>query len=117
MYGSDTTIDVAQTLQAHGFSAWGFEEREWFEQLSALGLHDGFRLCHASEDNLFSWFDYRSRGFERDPKRGLRIDLILASNAAISATVDAGIDYDIRAMEKPSDHCPVWAEVNIDLKG
>ena len=23
--------------------------------------------------------------------------------------VDAGIDYDIRAMDRPSDHCPVWA--------
>jgi len=27
--------------------------------------------------------------------------------------VDAGVDYDIRAMEKPSDHCPVWARLDI----
>ena len=25
---------------------------------------------------------------------------------------DVGIDYDARAMEKPSDHCPVWLELN-----
>ncbi len=88
------------------------EEREWFERLVALGLHDGFRLCHADEDNLFSWFDYRSRGFEREPKRGLRIDHLLVSEPLKPAVVDAGIDYDIRGMERPSDHAPAWIELD-----
>jgi exodeoxyribonuclease-3 len=88
------------------------EEREWFERLTALGLHDGFRLCHAEEDNVFSWFDYRSRGFERDPRRGLRIDHLLVSELLKPAVVDAGVDYDIRAMEKPSDHAPAWIELD-----
>lgn len=87
------------------------EEREWFQRLVALGLHDGFRLCHADEDNCFSWFDYRSRGFEREPKRGLRIDHILVSDALKSAVVAAGVDYDIRGMNKPSDHAPAWIEL------
>ena len=78
-------------------------------------MYDGFRLCHPDEDQLFSWFDYRSRGFEREPRRGLRIDLILASNSLSEYCIDAGIDYDIRAMAKPSDHCPVWAE--FDFRG
>ena len=88
------------------------EEREWFERLRALGLYDGFRLCHAAEDNVFSWFDYRSRGFEREPKRGLRIDHLLVSELLKPAVVDAGVDYDIRAMEKPSDHAPAWIELD-----
>ena len=88
------------------------EEREWFQSLAGLGLHDGFRLCHAAEDNCFSWFDYRSRGFEREPKRGLRIDHLLVSERLKPAVVDAGVDYDIRAMEKPSDHAPAWIELN-----
>ncbi len=87
------------------------EEREWFEKLSALGLHDGFRLCHADEDNCFSWFDYRSRGFEREPRRGLRIDHLLVSELLRPRVVDAGVDYDIRGMEKPSDHAPAWIEI------
>lgn len=90
------------------------EEREWFEGLTALGLYDGFRLCHASEENLFSWFDYRSRGFEREPKRGLRIDHLLVSELLRPSVVDAGIDYDIRGMEKPSDHAPAWIELRLD---
>lgn len=91
------------------------EEREWFERLTALGLHDGFRLCHAGEDNIFSWFDYRSRGFEREPRRGLRIDHLLVSELLKPAVVDAGVDYDIRAMEKPSDHAPAWIELRPEL--
>lgn len=85
------------------------EERAWLQALADWGLHDCFRQLHPQADDRFSWFDYRSRGFEREPRRGLRIDLLLAS-AALSATcIEAGIAYDIRGMEKPSDHCPVWA--------
>ncbi len=64
--------------------------------------------------NCFSWFDYRSRGFEREPKRGLRIDHILVSDALKPAVIAAGVDYDIRAMEKPSDHAPAWIELRLD---
>ena len=88
------------------------EEREWFEKLVELGLHDGFRLCHADETNCFSWFDYRSRGFDDDPKRGLRIDHLMVSELLRSAVVDAGVDYEIRGMEKPSDHAPAWIEID-----
>jgi exodeoxyribonuclease-3 len=68
-------------------------------------------LCHAQENNIFSWFDYRSKGFEREPRRGLRIDHLLVSKNLRSAVVDAGVDYDIRAMPKPSDHAPTWIEL------
>jgi exodeoxyribonuclease-3 len=89
------------------------EEREWMRQLTGWGLCDTFRQCHPEVDDRFSWFDYRSRGFEREPKRGLRIDLVLASPALGAQLSDAGIAYDIRAMEKPSDHCPVWADFDL----
>ncbi len=89
------------------------EEREWFQSLLAWGLKDTFRLCHPDTDDQFSWFDYRSKGFEREPKRGLRIDGILATAPLNQSLTAAGIDYDIRAMEKPSDHAPVWAEFNV----
>ena len=85
------------------------EEREWLQKITDWGLHDTFRKLNPDINDRFSWFDYRSRGFEADPKRGLRIDLILASAPLIPVCNDAGIDYDIRAMEKPSDHCPIWA--------
>jgi len=86
------------------------EEREWLERVKSWGLIDSFRQQHPQVADRFSWFDYRSRGFEQDPKRGLRIDLILATAPLMAACVGTGIDYELRAMDKPSDHCPIWAE-------
>ncbi|MEE9494314.1 MAG: exodeoxyribonuclease III [Gammaproteobacteria bacterium] len=89
------------------------EEREWLQQLEDWGLVDTWRLHHPETCDRFSWFDYRSRGFDRDPRRGLRIDLILASRSLADNCTDAGICYDIRGMEKPSDHCPIWATFDV----
>jgi exodeoxyribonuclease-3 len=89
------------------------EEREWLETLVAFGLADAFRVRYPQVSDCFSWFDYRSRGFERDPKRGLRIDHILVSRPLAERLVDSGIDYGIRGMDKPSDHCPVWASFDL----
>ncbi|MEQ6885033.1 exodeoxyribonuclease III [Salicola sp. Rm-C-2C1-2] len=86
------------------------EEREWLQQLKGWGLNDVYRCLYPETTDDFSWFDYRSRGFERDPKRGLRIDLILATQALAERVTDGGISYSIRRMTKPSDHCPVWAD-------
>lgn len=86
------------------------EERDWYKRLEDWGLHDCYRHCHPDRADQFSWFDYRSRGFEREPKRGLRIDLIMATKPLLAKCRDAGIAYDIRGMERPSDHCPVWTE-------
>jgi exodeoxyribonuclease III len=89
------------------------EEREWLNNLLAWGLCDTYRTLKPDAADRFSWFDYRSRGFEDTPKRGLRIDLILASPNLNQRCVDAGMDYDIRAMEQPSDHCPIYCEFSI----
>ena len=72
-----------------------------------------FAFAMLTEDNCFSWFDYRSRGFDREPKRGLRIDHLMVSELLRPAVVDAGVDYDIRSMVKPSDHAPAWIELNL----
>ena len=89
------------------------EERDWLQALLDWGLLDTFRADHPNDAQSYSWFDYRSRGFEQDPKRGLRIDLILASEAAVPYLSGSGIDFQARAQEKPSDHCPIW--VNLAL--
>ncbi|MCL7463152.1 exodeoxyribonuclease III [Pseudomonas sp. NW5] len=88
------------------------EEREWLARLKHWGLVDSFRHLHPAADDRFSWFDYRSRGFEDVPKRGLRIDLIMASRGLLPRLGGAGIDYELRAMEKPSDHAPVWLQLD-----
>ena len=89
------------------------EEREWLETLQAWGLQDTWRQQHPHVDDMFSWFDYRSKGFDREPKRGLRIDLLLGTDPVTRRATDSGIAYDIRAMEKPSDHCPIWVDLDL----
>ncbi|MFZ9129483.1 MAG: exodeoxyribonuclease III [Pseudomonadales bacterium] len=86
------------------------EEREWLAAIQAKGFDDSYRLIHPDVDDRFSWFDYRSKGFEREPRRGLRIDLILTSRGLSDQVIAADVDYDVRAMERPSDHCPIWTE-------
>ncbi|WP_116474035.1 exodeoxyribonuclease III [Zobellella maritima] len=83
------------------------EEREWMERLLGWGLVDTWRLQNPTRDDTYSWFDYRSRGF--DDNRGLRIDLILATPPLAERLVETGIDYELRGWEKPSDHAPIWA--------
>ncbi len=88
-------------------------EREWLGTLKAWGLSDSYRVRHPAVNDRFSWFDYRSRGFERDPRRGLRIDHILVTPPLAERVRDAGIDYELRAMQRPSDHAPVWTDFDL----
>ena len=89
------------------------EEREWMARLKNWGLVDSFRHLNPDVTDRFSWFDYRSRGFEDEPKRGLRIDLILIGEALKSAATAAAIDREPRRWERPSDHTPVTLELDI----
>ncbi len=83
------------------------EEREWLARLKGWGLIDTFRHLFPETQDRYSWFDYRSKGF--DENRGLRIDLILATAPLLARLDEAGIDYPLRGVEKPSDHAPIWA--------
>ncbi len=83
-------------------------EREAYQSLLDLGLHDSFRLFN-DEAGQHSWWDYRLAAFQRG--WGLRIDLVLVSDALKARCVAAGIDRDPRTWERPSDHTPVWVEI------
>lgn len=105
--------DNAKRWLSSGKCSFLPEEREWLRMIEDWGLVDAYRLKHPDVDDRFSWFDYRSRGFEREPKRGLRIDHLLITKPLAERLVDVGIDYGLRAMPKPSDHCPVWATFDL----
>ena len=80
-------------------------EREAFASFVSMGLVDTVRMLHPDEP-MFSWWDYRMNAFRRS--WGIRIDHLLASHAM--NPVAAGVAMDFRAMERPSDHAPVWVE-------
>ena len=89
------------------------EEREMLSKLTEWGLFDSYRTLYPERDDEYSWFDYRSKGFEDTPKRGLRIDHIWVTKKLNTVVKEAGIDYDIRGMEKPSDHAPIWTHFDL----
>ena len=71
------------------------------------GFKDTFREQNPDTSDKYSWFDYRSKGFVDN--RGLRIDVVLATHALAERCIDTGIDYELRGIEKPSDHAPIWS--------
>jgi len=85
-------------------------EREALARLHELGLCDVFRNFEQPE-KTFSWWDYRAAGFRRNA--GLRIDLILASDAMSAACQASYVDREPRTWERPSDHTPVIAEFSL----
>ncbi len=84
------------------------EEREHFRQLCGLGLVDAFRLFEQLPKS-WSWWDYRNLAFRKN--QGLRIDIILVSQALKAAVRECAIDKLPRKNERPSDHAPVWARI------
>lgn len=112
--------DLDVGIGAHNASRWLKtgkccflpEEREWLKRLLEWGTFDLYREKFPDSAEFLSWFDYRSKGFEDEPRRGLRIDLLLGTSPILKRLKNAGIDYSIRAMEKPSDHAPVWVEID-----
>ena len=86
-------------------------ERAALKEITALGFTDVFREFEQPE-KTFSWWDYRAAGFRRNA--GLRIDLILTSEAMTRACKASHIDREPRTWERPSDHTPVIAEFACD---
>ncbi|HRD50724.1 MAG: exodeoxyribonuclease III [Candidatus Competibacter sp.] len=110
---------VPEDRDVHDPVAWAGQvlcsaaERAAFQRLLALGLKDTFRLF-PQEEGSFSWWDYRAAAFRRN--LGLRIDHILASSALAAICTACQVDKAPRHLERPSDHAPVIAEFNLDLR-
>ncbi|WP_173955923.1 exodeoxyribonuclease III [Polynucleobacter tropicus] len=83
-------------------------ERNAFQSLVGLGLHDSFRMFEQAP-KTYSWWDYRMMGFRRNA--GLRIDHILLSDALKEKCSASIVDKEPRAWEQPSDHAPVIAQI------
>ena len=87
------------------------EERQWLQKLLDWGFKDTFRELTPEATDKYSWFDYRSKGFVDN--RGLRIDVVLATAPLMAKCTESDIDYELRGIEKPSDHAPIWASFDL----
>ena len=99
--------DVHDPLAWQGQVMVSEPERAALRRLQDAGLVDVFRRFEQPPQS-YSWWDYRMNAYRR--KRGLRIDLILASPALAARCSASHIDEEPRRSERPSDHAPVLAE-------
>ena len=74
------------------------------------GLTDAVRLCHP-QAGVYTFWDYQAGSYQKDD--GIRIDHLLLSPQAADRLKAAGIDRFTRGWEKPSDHVPVWVELDV----
>jgi len=84
--------------------------REKFRALINLGLTDAIRAVSDAGD-LYTFWDYQGGAFAKND--GIRIDHLLLSPQAADRLVDAGIDRHVRGWDKPSDHVPVFVDLDI----
>ncbi|SNX67623.1 exodeoxyribonuclease III [Cereibacter ovatus] len=84
------------------------ESRAAFRRILNLGYTEAIR-ARTPVPGLYSFWDYQAGAWEKN--NGIRIDHLLLSPQAADLMTDAGIDREVRAGDKPSDHVPVWIEL------
>lgn len=86
-----------------------YESRAAFRRILNTGYTDAFR-ARVQGPGHYSFWDYQGRSWERD--NGIRIDHALLTPEAADLLTDARIERDRRAAAKPSDHVPVWIDLD-----
>ena len=102
--------DVHDPKRWEGKIHFSEPERAAFRAVIDLGFKDAFRLFEQPEKQ-FTWWDYRLAAFQRG--WGLRIDHILLSPALAARCKGSSIDIEPRKLERPSDHAPVVAVLDL----
>jgi exodeoxyribonuclease-3 len=105
-----TDLDVWDPAALEGSTHVTEPERSRVEVLCKLGLDDVVRR-RLGDEQVFTWWDYRSGAFHRG--WGLRIDLVLCSAAVAEHVTEAYVDRNARKGVKPSDHAPVVVEFDL----
>ena len=106
---------IPQPLDAKRPKAWTNdalfqpESRSAFRQLTNAGWTDYLRTCQPDTPEYTFW-DYQAGAWQKD--NGIRIDHLLLSPQAVDVAHGCGVDRFTRGWEKPSDHVPVWVELN-----
>lgn len=103
-------IDLANPKANNGCVGFHPLERKALMEIRSVGLEDAFRIKHPNE-RQYSWWDYRTRAFERNV--GWRLDYLLSSPNVLSNTNKCFVDMETRKETKTSDHAPNIIEFEI----
>ncbi|GAB4092135.1 exodeoxyribonuclease III [Flaviaesturariibacter terrae] len=103
-----TPLDAYKPERWTGDALFFPESREAFAKLLKQGWTDALRHLYPDE-TIYTYWDYFRNAFGRNA--GIRIDHFLLSDELVPRLKGAGVDKDVRAWEKTSDHAPVWIEL------
>jgi exodeoxyribonuclease-3 len=87
--------------------------RQKFRALCNIGLTDAVR-AGTGAPGLYTFWDYQAGAWQKND--GIRIDHLLLSPQASDRLIRAGIDRHVRGWEKPSDHVPVWIDLELERR-
>ena len=110
---------IPTALDARNPAAWTKDAlflpatREKFRALTNLGLTDALRAV-SDDGGLYTFWDYQAGAFAKD--NGIRIDHVLLSPQAADRLTGAGVDRHVRSWDKPSDHVPVYVDLDIEAR-
>jgi exodeoxyribonuclease-3 len=85
------------------------DTRAAFRRILHLGYTEAFR-ARVQTPGHYSFWDYQAGAWDRND--GIRIDHHLLTPQAADLLKDCWIEKDLRGGEKPSDHVPVWIELD-----
>jgi exodeoxyribonuclease-3 len=85
------------------------ESRQALRAILNLGYTEAFRALHP-DAHAYSYWDYQGGAWTRD--HGLRIDHFLLSPQAADRLKACDIDKAERGRAEPSDHVPVWIQLD-----
>jgi exodeoxyribonuclease-3 len=86
------------------------ESRARLRAIQNLGYTDALRQVKPN-GAAYSYWDFQRGAWQKD--HGIRIDHLLLSPQAADILKDCQVDRIPRGKEKPSDHTPVWVELNV----
>lgn len=105
---------VPTNFDIYNAGTWRFdavlqpETREKYARLLEQGWVDATRHLHPKERIYTFWVN--EAAFHRNA--GFRMDFLLLSPQLVPRLRATGVDAEHRGREKPSDHAPVWIELN-----
>jgi exodeoxyribonuclease-3 len=83
--------------------------RAAFRRIANLGFTDALRAVDQGP-GVYTFWDYQAGAWQKN--HGIRIDHLLLTPQAADRLTACGIDKAVRAREKPSDHVPIWIELD-----
>lgn len=85
------------------------QTRQAFRRIQNLGFTEALR-ARTQAPGIYTFWDYQGGAWQKN--NGIRIDHFLLTPQCADLLRDCQIDSHVRDREKPSDHVPIWVDLD-----